>query len=93
MHGATMKIVDAKQAKAYYAYKNTRLKLIKTNAALWFNKMYRIKQLKPNYIQFKSNRSTFQYFVVLIVSTYYILCISRITKCLIIIDARCKHED
>ena len=29
----------------------------------------------------------------LIVSTYYILCISWIVKCLIIIDARCKHED
>jgi len=27
MHGANMKIVDAKQAKACYAYKNTRLKL------------------------------------------------------------------
>jgi len=26
------------------------------------------------------------------VSTYYILCISWIIKCLIIIDARCKHE-
>jgi len=28
----------------------------------------------------------------LIVSTYYILCISWIIKRLIIIDARCKHE-
>jgi len=27
-----------------------------------------------------------------IVSTYYILCISWIIKCLIIIDARCNHE-
>jgi len=62
MHGANMKIVDAKQAKTCYTYKSTRLKLIKTNAALWFNKMCRIKQLKPNYILFKSNRSTFKYF-------------------------------
>ena len=38
-------------------------------------------------------RSTFKYFIILIVSTYYILCISWIIKCLIIIDARCKHED
>ena len=30
---------------------------------------------------------------ILIVSTYYILYISWIIKCLIIIDARCKHED
>jgi hypothetical protein len=37
--------------------------------------------------------STFKYFIILIVSTYYILCIGWIVKCLIIIDARCKHED
>ena len=37
--------------------------------------------------------TTFKYFIILIVSTYYILCISWITKCLIIIDARCNHED
>jgi len=34
MHGTNMKIVDAKQAKICYAYKNTRLKLLKTNAAI-----------------------------------------------------------
>jgi len=37
--------------------------------------------------------STFKYFIILIVSTYYILCISWVTKCLNSIDARCKHED
>ena len=36
--------------------------------------------------------STFKYFIILIVSTYYILWISWIIKCLFIIDARCKHE-
>ena len=36
---------------------------------------------------------TFKYFIILIVSKYYILYISGIIKCLIIIDARCKHED
>ena len=35
----------------------------------------------------------FKYFIILIVTTYYILCISWIIKCLIIIDARRKHED
>jgi len=34
-----------------------------------------------------------KYFIILIVSIYYILCISWIIKCLIVIDARCKHED
>ena len=37
--------------------------------------------------------STFKYFIILIVSTYYILCISWIIKCLIIIDGQYKHED
>jgi len=37
--------------------------------------------------------STFKYFVILIVSTYYMLCISWIIKCLIIIDEWCKYED
>ena len=35
----------------------------------------------------------FIYFIILIVYTYYILCISWRVKCLIIIDARRKHED
>ena len=36
--------------------------------------------------------STFKYFINLIMSTYYILCISWIIKCLIVIDARRKRE-
>jgi len=42
MHGTNMKTVDAKQAKICYAYKNTRLKLLKIIAAVWFNKMCKI---------------------------------------------------
>ena len=37
----------AQQAKICNIYKNTRLKLLKTNAALWFNKMCKTKNLKP----------------------------------------------
>ena len=37
--------------------------------------------------------SIFKYFIILIVSINYTLCISWIIKCLIVIDARCKHED
>ena len=55
MHGATIKIVNALQAKLNNNYKNTKLKLLKTNAAVWFNKMCKIKQLKPNYINIKIN--------------------------------------
>jgi len=53
MHGITMKIIDAQQEKLCNIYKNTRLKLLKTNTALWFNKMCSIKQMKPNYIHLK----------------------------------------
>jgi hypothetical protein len=55
MHGTTIKIIDAQQAKLRDNYKNTDLKLLKTNAAIWFNKMCKIKHLKPNYINIKIN--------------------------------------
>jgi hypothetical protein len=54
-HGTAIKITNAQQAKLYNNYKNTKLKLLKTNAAIWFNKMCRIKQLNPNYINIKIN--------------------------------------
>ena len=55
MHGTTMKIIDAQQAKLCNDYKITKLKLLKTNAAVCFNKMCRIKHLNPNYINIKIN--------------------------------------
>ena len=39
MHGATIKVIDAQQAKLTNIYKNTKFKLLKTNAALWYNKI------------------------------------------------------
>ena len=46
MHGATIRfIVNAQQAKLNNIYKNTKLKLLKTNAAIWFNKMWCIRWL------------------------------------------------
>jgi len=39
-------------------YKNSELKLLKTNAAIWFNEVWKIKQLKPNYIHFRINSKT-----------------------------------
>jgi len=47
--------ISAQQIKLCYSYKNTKLKLLKTNAAICFNKMCRIKPLKPNYISIKIN--------------------------------------
>ena len=48
-HGVTIKIIEAQQTKICNTYKNIKLKLLKTNA-VWFNKMCRIKHLKPNYV-------------------------------------------
>ena len=58
MHGANIKIISAQQARICNIYKNTKLKLLKTNAAIWFNKMYKMKQLKLSYIQFKTRDKT-----------------------------------
>jgi hypothetical protein len=55
MHGMYVKITEAQQARLCNSYKNTKLKLLKTNAAIWFNKMCKIKHLKPNYINIKIN--------------------------------------
>jgi hypothetical protein len=38
------------QAKSTIQYRNTELKLLKTNAAIWISKMCRNKQLTPKYI-------------------------------------------
>jgi len=58
MHGVTMKIGNAQQARINNNYKNTKLKLLKKSASIWFNRMCRAKQLKPNYIKFRINRKT-----------------------------------
>ena len=42
MHGETVKFTNAQQAKPYNIYKNTKFKLLKTNAAIWFNKIWMI---------------------------------------------------
>ena len=38
MHGEKIKVINAKQAKMSNIYKNTKYKLLKTNAAIWYNK-------------------------------------------------------
>ena len=53
MHGETIKIMNAKQAKLNNNYKNIKYRLLRTNAAIWYNKMCRMKQVKPGYIQVK----------------------------------------
>jgi hypothetical protein len=47
MHGSmNIKFMNAKQATKTYAYKNTKRKLYKTKAAIWFNKQF---ALRPDY--------------------------------------------
>jgi hypothetical protein len=47
--------MELQQAKLCNNYKNTKLKLLKTNAATWFNKVCKTKQLTPKYINIKVN--------------------------------------
>ena len=56
MHGQqNIKIYDAKQTKQVYQYKNTKIKLYKSNAAIWYNKTCRIKQIIPTYVNIRAN--------------------------------------
>jgi hypothetical protein len=56
IHGSmNIKFINTKQATEIHAYKNTKRKLYKTNAAIWFNKTCRDIELTPNYINIKIN--------------------------------------
>ena len=46
-----MKVINAQPARIIHHYKDTKEKLLKTNAAVWFKKMFRFKQLTPKYSQ------------------------------------------
>ena len=72
MHGhMNVKFVNAKQAKEIYQYKNTKEKLYKTNVAVWYNKICREKQLKPNYISSKINSKNTQCKKTIKAATHY----------------------
>ena len=52
MHGQrNIKFCNAKQAKQTYQYMKTKTKLYKDIAAIWYNKICRMKQLTANYIE------------------------------------------
>jgi len=40
MHGMYVKIIEAQRARLCNGYKNTKIKLLKTNIAIWLNKMW-----------------------------------------------------
>ena len=50
-----IKLRNAKQAKRVYQYKNTKIKLYKNNAAIWYNKTCRTRQLTPTYAKININ--------------------------------------
>jgi hypothetical protein len=56
MHGEyTIKFVSAQQARIIYKYRNTKEKLLRTNASIWFNKTCKAEHLQPRYINIKVN--------------------------------------
>jgi hypothetical protein len=46
-------VIEVEQAEICINYKNTKPKLLKTNAAIWFNKMCGTKQLTSKYFSIK----------------------------------------
>jgi hypothetical protein len=72
MHGQTqIKFTCAKQAKSFHEFKNTKRRLLKTIAAIWYNKACKNKQLSPNYISIKINGNNRQCTNTLKAATHY----------------------
>ena len=54
MHGRkNIKLHNAEQAKPLHQYKDTKIKLYKNNAAIWYNKICRARQITPTYANIK----------------------------------------
>ena len=61
MQGHTnIRFLSAKQAKGINSYKNTKRRLYRTTAAIWYSKICEDRQVTPNYIAFKINGSNRQ---------------------------------
>jgi hypothetical protein len=58
MHGTTIKIINAQKARLNNIYKNTNLKLLKVNAAIWFNKICREKIIYAHNFRHNNTNST-----------------------------------
>jgi len=50
-----LKFINAKQAREVYKNKNTKQKLYRTIAAIWYNKSCRDRNIKPNYVTNERN--------------------------------------
>ena len=49
-----IKIITAKQAKITHTYNNIKLKLLKCNASIWFNRKCNTNNLTPKYTHFNT---------------------------------------
>jgi hypothetical protein len=94
-YSRNLKLIDARQARICNIYKNTKLKLLKTIVVIWFSKMCKIKQFKPNYIHFPSGVIFIVDFCItqiLMSMTFIFECISWLIKVTGNNDARWKLE-
>jgi len=55
-----LKFINAKQAGEVYEYRNTKQKLYRTIAAIWYNKSCRDRNIKPNYVNIRIKRNNKQ---------------------------------
>jgi len=54
MYGTmNLKFINAKQAGEVYEYRNTKQKLHRTIAAIWYNKACRDRNIKSNYVNIR----------------------------------------
>jgi len=60
MHGTRINIIDAQQAKMSNSYKNMKLKLLRTNDAISYYKVFKEKLLTPKYNYAKVNEINLQ---------------------------------
>jgi hypothetical protein len=51
---ALCKIINAQKAKIINNFRNTKEKLLRANAAIWYNKICKANQLTPKYVQIKA---------------------------------------
>jgi hypothetical protein len=59
MHGEyKVKFIDAQQDKTIHKFQRIKEKIHKTNAAIWFNKLCKMEQLTPRYINIRVNGNT-----------------------------------
>ena len=53
LHRLRADSINAEQAKPVHQYKDTKIKLYKNNAAIWYNKTCRTRQITPTYANIK----------------------------------------